>query len=44
MPSARAAAQASLKIMLPTVGCVFPTLWLILMGPAVLVILNLHAH
>lgn len=38
------AAQASLKIMLPTVGCVFPTLWLILMGPAVLVILNLNAH
>ena len=38
------AAQASLKIMLPTVGCVFPTLWLILMGPAVLVILNLYAH
>jgi tight adherence protein C len=33
------AAQASLKILLPTVGCVFPTLWLILLGPALLVVL-----
>jgi tight adherence protein C len=33
------AARASLKIMLPTVGCVFPTLWLILLGPALLVVL-----
>ena len=33
------AAQASLKILLPTVGCVFPTLWLILPGPALLVVL-----
>jgi tight adherence protein C len=35
------AAQASLKIMLPTVGCVFPTLWLILLGPALIVVLSL---
>jgi len=35
------AARASLKIMLPTVGCVFPTLWLILLGPAVIVALTL---
>jgi tight adherence protein C len=33
------AARASLKILLPTVGCVFPTLWLILLGPALLVVL-----
>jgi tight adherence protein C len=33
------AAQASLNILLPTVGCVFPTLWLILLGPALLVVL-----
>ena len=33
------AAQASLKILLPAVGCVFPTLWLILLGPALLVVL-----
>jgi tight adherence protein C len=33
------AAQASLKILLPTVGCVFPTLWLILLGPALIVVL-----
>ena len=35
------AARASLKIMLPTVGCVFPTLWLILLGPAIIVALTL---
>jgi tight adherence protein C len=35
------AAQASLKILLPTVGCVFPTLWLILLGPALIVALSL---
>ena len=35
------AARASLKILLPTVGCVFPTLWLIILGPALLVVLSL---
>jgi tight adherence protein C len=35
------AARASLKILLPTVGCVFPTLWLVLLGPAVIVALTL---
>jgi tight adherence protein C len=35
------AARASLKILLPTVGCVFPTLWLILLGPALLVVLSI---
>ena len=34
------AARASLKILLPTVGCVFPTLWLILLGPAAIVIMS----
>ena len=38
------AARASLKILLPTVGCVFPTLWLILLGPALLVVLTLSSH
>ena len=33
------AAQASLKMMLPMVGCIFPTLWIVL-GPAVLIILK----
>ena len=33
------AAQASLKMMLPMVGCIFPTLWLILLGPAVLIVM-----
>lgn len=35
------AARASLKILLPTVGCVFPTLWLILLGPALIVVLSI---
>ena len=35
------AAHASLKIMMPTVGCVFPTLWLILLGPALIVVMNI---
>jgi tight adherence protein C len=35
------AARASLKILLPTVGCVFPTLWLILLGPALIVALTI---
>ena len=35
------AARASLKILLPTVGCIFPTLWLILLGPALIVVLTL---
>jgi tight adherence protein C len=36
------AARASLKILLPTVGCVFPTLWLILLGPALLVAMSIR--
>jgi tight adherence protein C len=38
------AARASLKILLPTVGCVFPTLWLILLGPALLVVLSISSN
>ena len=38
------AARASLKILLPTVGCVFPTLWLILLGPALIVVLTVAAR
>lgn len=34
------AAQASLKMMLPMVGCIFPTLWIILLGPAILIIMK----
>src|SRR5947199_567100 len=32
-------AQATRKIMLPMVGCIFPTLWIILLGPAALILL-----
>ena len=34
------AAQATLKMMLPMVGCIFPTLWIVLLGPAVLIIMK----
>lgn len=34
------AAQASLKMLLPMVGCIFPTLWVVLLGPAVLILLK----
>jgi tight adherence protein C len=33
-------AQATLKMMLPMVGCIFPTLWIVLLGPAVLILLQ----
>jgi tight adherence protein C len=33
------AAQATLKMMLPMVGCIFPTLWIVLLGPAALILL-----
>jgi tight adherence protein C len=32
------AAQATLKMMLPMVGCIFPTLWIVLLGPAILML------
>lgn len=34
------AAQATLKMMLPMVGCIFPTLWIILLGPAILLLIK----
>ena len=37
------AARASLKILIPTVGCVFPTLWLVLLGPALIVVLTISS-
>ena len=33
-------AQATLKMMLPMVGCIFPTLWIVLLGPAALILIN----
>ena len=32
------AAQASLKMIIPMVGCIFPVLWIILLGPALILI------
>jgi tight adherence protein C len=34
------AAQATLKMLLPMVGCIFPTLWIVLLGPAVLILMR----
>ncbi|OLC24824.1 MAG: hypothetical protein AUG06_05200 [Actinobacteria bacterium 13_1_20CM_2_65_11] len=33
-------AKASLKMLLPMIGCIFPTLWIILLGPAALLALR----
>lgn len=33
-------AQATLKMMLPMIGCIFPTLWIILLGPAMLIVMR----
>jgi tight adherence protein C len=33
-------ARASLKMLLPMIGCIFPTLWVILLGPAALLALR----
>lgn len=29
-------AQATLKMMMPMIGCIFPTIWIVLLGPAIL--------
>jgi tight adherence protein C len=34
------AAQATLKMLLPMVGCIFPTLWIVLLGPAILILMH----
>jgi tight adherence protein C len=34
------AAQASSRMVFPMVGCIFPVLWIVLLGPAILVILR----
>jgi tight adherence protein C len=33
------AAQATLKMLLPMVGCIFPVLWIVLLGPAALILM-----
>src|SRR5438067_8616774 len=39
-PAQEPGAQATLKMMLPMVGCIFPTLWIVLLGPAVLILMR----
>lgn len=38
------AARASLTMIVPMIGCIFPTLWIILLGPALIVILRGSVH
>jgi tight adherence protein C len=38
------AAQAPLKMLFPMIGCIFPTLFIVLMGPAVIIILHTFQH
>src|SRR5450759_69848 len=33
-------AKASLKMLIPMVGCIFPTLWVILLGPALILLMH----
>jgi tight adherence protein C len=34
------AAQASLKMLFPMIGCIFPTLFMVLMGPVLLILVT----
>jgi len=34
------ASQASLKMLFPMIGCIFPTLFIVLMGPVALILLQ----
>jgi tight adherence protein C len=38
------AAQAPLKMLFPMIGCIFPTLFIVLMGPAVILIMHTFQH
>src|ERR671935_1016695 len=38
------AAQAPLKMLFPMIGCIFPTLFIVLMGPAVILIIHTFQH
>lgn len=33
-------AQASIKMLLPMIGCIFPTIWIVLLGPAILIVIH----
>src|SRR5919198_1376641 len=38
------AAQAPLKMLFPMIGCIFPTLFIVLMGPAIIIIIHTFQH
>ena len=38
------AAQAPLKMLFPMIGCIFPTLFIVLMGPAIILIMHTFQH
>jgi tight adherence protein C len=40
----RKAASARVKMMLPMVGCIFPVIWIVILGPALLLFMNAFHH
>jgi tight adherence protein C len=37
-------AQASIKMLIPMIGCIFPTIWIVLLGPAALILIHALGH
>lgn len=37
-------AQASIKMLLPMIGCIFPTIWIVLLGPSILILIHVLGH
>lgn len=37
-------AQASIKMLLPMIGCIFPTIWIVLLGPSLLILFHVLGH
>ncbi|HEY8623127.1 MAG TPA: type II secretion system F family protein [Casimicrobiaceae bacterium] len=37
-------AQASIKMLIPMIGCIFPTIWIVLLGPALLIVIHVIGH
>ncbi len=36
--------QASIKMLIPMIGCIFPTIWIVLLGPALLILIHVIGH
>jgi len=37
-------AQAAIKMLIPMIGCIFPTIWIVLLGPALLILIHVIGH